>query len=105
MRRIYHFDDQGRVLPENYSPPLKERTHAVHGDTMDVTFNHANCKYYDSKSQFRKGTREAGCHEVGNDYMHTDPSREFAERRKESMHKIDWRGEINQTYDRFTRNR
>jgi hypothetical protein len=105
MRRIYHFDNDGRVLPEDYSPPPKERSHFVHGDAMDLTFNHANCKFYDSKSQFRKGTREAGCHEVGNDYLHTDPARHFEERRKEGMHKIEWRAEIDQNYERLTRNR
>lgn len=29
--------------------------------------NHADKKFYDSKSEFRKATRRAGCYEIGND--------------------------------------
>jgi len=36
-------------------------------DTMELTRHMCNGKYYDSKSEFRKATKQAGCIEVGND--------------------------------------
>ena len=36
-------------------------------DAMDSTRHMANGKYYESKEQFRKATKAAGCIEVGND--------------------------------------
>ena len=36
-------------------------------DHMDPTRHMANGKTYDSKSQFRRATKEAGCIEVGNE--------------------------------------
>ena len=39
----------------------------VISDVMDHTRHMANGKYYDSKSEFRKATRAAGCVEVGNE--------------------------------------
>lgn len=41
--------------------------HFVQDDTISPLMNHADGKYYDSKSAFRKATRRAGCAEIGND--------------------------------------
>lgn len=38
-------------------------------DCMESTMNHANGKRYDSKSNFRKAVRAAGCDIVGNDTL------------------------------------
>lgn len=54
-------------------PPSAPRPHVenaapyVISDTMDPTMHMATGRIVDSKSQFRKMTREAGCEEVGND--------------------------------------
>ena len=39
----------------------------VISDTMPETRHMADGKYYTSKSEYRKATRQAGCIEVGND--------------------------------------
>jgi hypothetical protein len=38
------------------------------GDNVNGVFNPADCKYYDSKSEFNKAVRAKGCRIVGNDY-------------------------------------
>lgn len=52
------------VTPANPSAPIGV---VVHQDSMDPLVNHANGRIYDSKSEFRKATRAAGCIEVGNE--------------------------------------
>lgn len=42
-------------------------------DAMADTRHMANNKYYESKSEFRKATRAAGCIEVGNDSSVMNP--------------------------------
>ena len=44
----------------------KENFHSVHQDTIDATWHHAANKMYDSKSEFRRATKAAGCIEIGN---------------------------------------
>ena len=39
---------------------------------LNGLLNHADGKHYDSKSEFRKATRKAGCFEVGNDVKARD---------------------------------
>lgn len=49
---------------------------STHGDDLGEgvkgVVNHADGKRYDSKSEFRKATRRAGCYEVGNDIKSRD---------------------------------
>lgn len=106
-RKVYRFDKEtGEILPDTHERATDERAHSVHVDSMPVTFNHADCKYYDSKSQFRKATRAAGCHEVGNDYENTEyATKHFEEQRREALTKIEWAKEFNQNCDRITRRR
>lgn len=49
--------------------PMKYTKVAVHSDDMGLkgVLNHADGRRYDSKSEFRKATRRAGCYEMGND--------------------------------------
>lgn len=49
-----------RVRPANVAP-------YVISDTMDLTQHMATGRHVDSKSEFRKMTRAAGCEEVGNE--------------------------------------
>jgi hypothetical protein len=104
-RKVYRFDKKtGEILPDDARQETGPRTHSVHGDTMDVTFNHSDCKYYDSKSQFRKATRAAGCHEVGNDYENTEAAtKHFQERRRETLTKIEWGREFKENCERYLR--
>ena len=107
MRKIYYFDKStGEILPDKQEGTNGERSAFVHGDSMPVTFNHADCKYYDSKSNFRRATKRAGCHEVGNDYQDTErATKHFEEQRREALTKIEWAKEFNQNCDRIARRR
>lgn len=61
------FDSCGR--------PYTKSDKSIHviSDIMDDTKHMANGKYYNSKSEFRKATKAAGCIEVGNDPSITRP--------------------------------
>ena len=48
-------------------------TPVVISDVMDLTRNPQNGQHYDSKSQYEKAVREAGCHIVGNDTSYDNP--------------------------------
>lgn len=54
--------------------PIKYAKVAVHSDDMGLkgVLNHADGKLYDSKSEFRKATRRAGCYEIGTDIKGED---------------------------------
>lgn len=71
-------DDYYNFLPEidsNGKPYHKSDTPAfnVISDIMPDTRHMANGKIYNSKSEFRKATRAAGCIEVGNDKSVMNP--------------------------------
>lgn len=59
----------GEVVDAETAGPKNASSTATHviSDTMDPTKHMANGKMYDSKSEFRKATRAAGCVEVGNE--------------------------------------
>jgi hypothetical protein len=59
----------GKLVEKQYAAPLYVADEAIHviSDTMDHLRHMADGKYYDSKSQFRKATRAAGCFEIGNE--------------------------------------
>ena len=47
----------------------------VHTDTMDrPLYHHADRRFYDSRSEFRKATRRHGCVELGNEMPANSPS-------------------------------
>ena len=58
----YFNTPDNRATIGNQTPSI-----SVISDTMEHTRHMANGKYYDSKSEFRKATRAAGCVEVGNE--------------------------------------
>ena len=57
----------GELVDKADAEPLADCGPAFHyiADGMDATRHMANGKMYDSKSEFRKATRAAGCVEVG----------------------------------------
>ena len=59
----------GKLVPKHQATPLHNKDEATHviSDVMDHLLNHADCKHYDSKSEFRKATRRAGYIEYGNE--------------------------------------
>ena len=65
-RWVWDKDKQELVPAEEYYSERVE-THYVQEDTMNPTFNHASGKTYDSKSEFRKAIKAAGCVEFGNE--------------------------------------
>ena len=56
------------------SPSASSSSVAIHEDTIPPTWHPADGKIYDSKSQFRKVTKEHGCVEMGNDWRRADGS-------------------------------
>ena len=63
---VYHINDKGEFVPK-YREMSASRGAYVISDTMPGTVHPVTGKMYDSKSEFRKATRAAGCVEVGND--------------------------------------
>lgn len=65
----------GELIEKHLAGPLHEASDAPMyiSDHMDTTKHMANGKLYDSKSEFRKATKTAGCVEVGNDPMKPIP--------------------------------
>lgn len=57
----------GELVDKADAEPLIERGPAFHyiADGMDPTRHMANGKMYDSKSEFRRATKAAGCQEIG----------------------------------------
>lgn len=69
MRFRFH---DGRLIPAHLIPhDARSRSELpapmVLRDSMDAAINPATGLLYESKSAFRKATRQAGCYEVGND--------------------------------------
>ena len=83
-RHLYKYIDGKWVeVAGNFHVPAKV---FVHSDEMPATLNHADGKMYDSKSNFRKATRAAGCYEVGNDNMN-NRKEHIPQGIKEDIHK------------------
>lgn len=68
MRRKYIWDRETQSFVELKKRP-KGQYHYVIEDTMDAVAHPVTGKLMDSKSEFRKVTRAAGCVEVGNEPM------------------------------------
>ena len=62
-RETYVFRD-GKLVPKAEAAPLNAGPFVLR-DHMDATWHPANGKRYDSKSEFRRATKAAGCIEVG----------------------------------------
>lgn len=76
MARItYVWDKEKKQMveaSEYYSNRAKQKwknNHLVINDTTDPFISHADKKFYDSKSQYRKELKRLGYEEVGNDSM------------------------------------
>lgn len=77
-------NDVRRVYVREIATPEPEKRDRSHENNSIITggddlkagvngiVNHADGKRYDSKSEFRRATRRAGCHEVGNDVKPRD---------------------------------
>jgi hypothetical protein len=68
----------GRVVPKHSAPPRRDRVHVI-SDSLGEALEHhayADGRRTDSKSQFRRWTREAGVVEKGNDRERPQPVRE-----------------------------
>lgn len=57
----------GELVNKNEAEPLIEKDAAPHyiSDHMDPLFHHAALRKIDSKSEFRRETRNHGCREIG----------------------------------------
>ncbi len=66
-------NENGLVPSEIASPKGTDPRFYVISDTMSLTRHMANNRMYDSKSEFRKATKAAGCVEIGNDPALTRP--------------------------------
>lgn len=65
-REVYVLRD-GQLVPKSEAPPLPSRGPYVISDGMDAIRNHADGRVYDSKSQYYRAVKAAGCEIVGND--------------------------------------
>jgi len=71
MRRRYRYDEAADMMYEvgaNYFEERKEGPAVISDDLgagINGLRNHADGRMYDGKSAFRKGTRAAGCVEIG----------------------------------------
>lgn len=68
-RKVYHFEKdadgnwqaiESDSLDRDYKPSVY-----IVDDSMPLLEHPANMQYYDSKSAFRKATKDAGCIELG----------------------------------------
>lgn len=94
MRRRYIWARGEWVDVTGYRPPPRKTPYIVR-DSMDALLNHANGQMYDSKSAFRRATKEAGYEEVGNDAPLTLPPAPEPDLRADVAHAIDM---LNQGY-------
>ena len=71
-RRKWIFDRQTQKMvevPVDYVGAQIPKSPTVIQDSMDATMHPATGKMMDSKSEFRKVTRAAGCVEIGNEQI------------------------------------
>lgn len=70
VRETYVLRD-GELVPKRLAAPLKSAgSPAIIRDDLGAGLKHmGNGKVTDSKSQFRRWTKETGCIELGNDYL------------------------------------
>lgn len=92
MRRLYRYDQTAGKLVElteerDYQPRVY-----VQGDGMPAAVHHADGRVYDSKSKFRRVTRDHGYVEVGNDFV--------GAKSRPKVDKIDWRAAVADTMRR-----
>jgi hypothetical protein len=64
MRQRFNFET-GQWESVNKYSHRESIAPAVFGDTIDAVRSNADGRWYDSKSQMRKGAKAAGCYEVG----------------------------------------
>lgn len=64
MGKIYKWDPETKSCVEVGTEPTN-MAHSVINDEIPPTLNHADGKYYTSKSKFRKTIKAAGCVEYG----------------------------------------
>lgn len=76
MRRRFVWHAGEWVDVTDWKRPPRKTPYIVR-DGMDALLNHANGQVYDSKSAFRRATRDAGCVEVGNDAPLTLAPRDY----------------------------
>ena len=67
MKRTYVFRDGEFVEVTSNFVRRTQPNYGIITDTMNPTWHPADGKTYDSKSAFRRATRENGCEELGND--------------------------------------
>ena len=73
---FYRWDKKTNQLVElgSYQDSPREQVGPyVIEDTMPLTENHADGSWYDSKSEYRKAVKRAGCIEIGNEKLSQRP--------------------------------
>jgi hypothetical protein len=98
MRYIWDRGRQEFVPFEEYHRPRRSDGVQVISDIIDDTWHPATCRHFDSKSEFRKATKAAGCIEVGNEKQ-TDRRQPFAIDTKSDVHEAVKK--VNQGYRPF----
>ena len=82
-RKVYVWDHDSRKFVERKRASRnEEKNSGIIEDTMPETMNHADGKYYTSKSAFRRATRAAGFFEVGDDPSFTAKPKDYSERKR-----------------------
>lgn len=72
------------------------RVHVI-GDTMAPQFNHADCRWYESKSEFRKAAKLAGCEVLGSEI------KSIKRREPERVGRDGWKRAIAESIDKLSR--
>lgn len=67
--------EKGCLVP--VEKPARVESHAVHTDEMEPMQSMADCKFYTSKSAYRRSLKEQGFIEVGNDVDGFKPKNVF----------------------------
>lgn len=86
-------DGQFRLIDLNERQVGESAGPSIIQDSMEPLRNHADGRIYDSKSEFAKATRRAGCIEVGNEAMPLRRERDVAPGLKEKVIAA-YRGEL-----------
>lgn len=69
-RETWRYDPAtGRMVQVGADAPRTAIAPAVIRDDMPALVNHADGRTYDSKSNFRRATKAAGCVEIGNERL------------------------------------
>jgi hypothetical protein len=62
-----------RLRDQDKANPFARYGRDTLGDNVNGILNHADGKHYDSKSQYNRAVRNAGCRVVGNDFNNIKP--------------------------------